>query len=752
MLLTGLRRHFEQQHREQSELPTEPDLSRPDAAFWLALEWLVDGDHDEATNVCLDLAAMPDIAVDLRVASGILASIALTAGRRYVRAVEVLEVLIEEVDQAHAHDVATAVARLHLGWRQSELGRWEEAIATTEEAVTSVADSDGRLERIVTSVGLENIANLRWRTGEHRFDDVVRMQELPPVAARLQPRGHLASALTRHVGETLEEQTTSPFSSQVRFRAEDRVEVDFEAARLQVECLASSSGIAQARRATAQTRLVRALDQAQEPAAGTFWLLLTSREHKLLKAVARWQAARGPLDALADEVNRTAMEPPPPLYEESALALLSAVGDLCATPQADDVVGRLLGLLEEEPEPSVRRTFSITLAAFDALAGTLPAASTETHDLVADRLADVVQQTSDPATLQSGVPRVLRALQWTELSTVTRQRWQRYAERDDTHVGDAVSVSTTVVFGLSRLLPEWAEHVALQAYRERRDSTWAAVLADVTEHVPAEVGREVVAEALERMGQERSDAAHGRHAMGGVRDALLVTVLVLRDEALPGWEDVCEYLADPAVDLENKELVANAAVRRRDRIDEQMLSRLRQAVEGGLRGRLLFSIDASQHEARGPWLRLAAAFDLRPTDQVIAELVALAHDPDPSERIEACWTIPHVAQDPAALHLLVHLTYDRHHAVRAAAAGAALRAVGDAPALREDRATGLLRQRVEALWTEPGRAVALALLQVADQLDPHALGNFRTELTRLASDHRSALVRRRARTPGLLGP
>jgi glycine/D-amino acid oxidase-like deaminating enzyme len=500
---------------------------------------------------------------------------------------------------------------------------------------------------------------------------------------------------------------------EVLWRAEDPVERGLWRATLHAESLADFEGMRRTRTQLGRTRLLRGAREGQAPDAEAFRLLVHGGNPQEVVRAARWYRSRGPADVLAEAVDTVATLPWPAPDEQATVELLHAAGDLLHPAQTNDVTDHLLDLATGAG-PALARAYAVDDAALRALAQVTHGAEPDSLESIAQRLLGFLEATQRPLIIRD-VSAVVQTIRWQELSATTTEPWRAFAEDETPGPDETDSLRAAVVLQLAKVDAAWAVAVALAAYERRPTLLWAAVAVDIGMPLPEELVEQMTRRAVEALGDERDEAAEGRHRLGEVEPADLLCALLLRHPTQPGWHQLVQYVSDPATNVEGTGRVADRLAHGLPSLDASVADEIRALFgEGPLE---LWGTDANafQHRRvvpRGPSLRLSLALSAGESDQWSAELIALAGSTEDEDRFEAAWTSASAAALPQTAGFVAYLlTRDRTPEVRAAAGQAILKLLAATSAGQSVAHSAHLLTQVKTLLREPGVTAPFAVLR-----------------------------------------
>lgn len=739
MLLQARLFEFQEHFRHVLEVPADDQ----DHIFLTATYRYLTGKFDEALASFLELVRSGH-ASDLRAAAAVVATVLLSDRSRHDQVLTVLDEATHSLgeivtDDGGVHRQAGALLEVHRGWRHAERGAWKLAVEHSERALMVVEELPGEIATLIGAVARVNSLNFRGRSDGSYGDPPPRV-DLPALTdrARAVAEAHLALA-----DEDIRAVFTSPLSRGFHLEAEDRVERNLWSATFHAETLGDFGAIRRSRRILGRTRLLRAARDSGTADADSVRLLSEGGDVPELKRMTRWFLERGPLQGLAEEVNRTADAGWLALYEHGTLALLSICGDLLAETVVPDVVAKLLDLVAR-PGPLTQRPYIVQDAALEALARVLPAAGNEAHAQVGAHLPSLATQLPEIHHAQS-LKRVVRRLRFEALSGQNLRTWQRFVE-ETTETGEHDDLAGQILLRAAPADPEWARATAERAYRLQSSLLWGAVLVDLDTDLPEVLLSSISDKAGASVQAERVEAARGRYSFGGIEAPVLLAVTLSRNPDLAGWEDLLAYVADPAVSIDTKSSVADILTDATDELSNDLCNAIAEAAGPGLLGHQPHGLEEGTSRAPGPWLRLACKLDELDAATALQMLLELGGSPRPEDRVQAGWSLPYVAMIlPAEVaQAALWLSADESHVVRSAAGDGAVALLATPDPGRRSLVQRALEERVGLLLREPGLLIPTAILRaLANHPHPHLWDDV---IRQIARGHRSALARSSAAT------
>lgn len=753
LVLQGRLLDYSLQRERDNSLPPLDAAEWPvdqDRALLLAILHHVQGGYGAAIERFRQLLA-GQLSPDAVLVSGVLGSMALAETDEHPACLELLEAIHARLRGPHedfgggptpdpVRLAGQLLTGLHIGRRYAERGDWAAAIEATQ-AVSAVQPVTSKTVRLLRHVARGNLDNYRLRAPSrfHALPKGGRPPAVPePVQRRLwDSRGALAQLLEDDARIAF----TDPLRPTSYMTSEDRTDRHLWAATHHGEVLADFAGSRRGRSDLGRYRLLAAATGGPirpdgQPESDDFSVLLQAGEHDGLERAARWFLRRGPLENLAEFVDRVGRRAWLAEYQWATLGLLRAAGDLLSPGAASRVVEETIALARAGS--GAEQPFWVEHQALRTLAAVLPAAGDASHEHAAASLLALEKQGREP-TLASAVRAALSALRWADVGEPTRAAWQwQVMEGADSDLADAV------VLALKHVEPEWTQQFATTAYEAHPTLMSAAVAVDAGASLSAEEIARAVGDAGGSLRNERDDAQSGRYQHGGIDTALLLTVLLLRQERPQAWSEVLGYLADPGVMNTSKRRVLEFLASRTDDLPPDAADQLGTILRSGLVSRPKFLDTESPQDLEPQVLGLRLALKDVQRSDARDRLLRLASDPEPLTRIQAARVAPLAVQalGSEAVLVTVLLSRDLHHEVRAAA-GAALMSIATSSNEEADVVT-MAANELPRLADEPGVAVPLALLhavRAGDATEPvrllrqqiHALQGSRSAAVRAAA-------------------
>lgn len=726
-----------------------PDDS--DRALLVALLRHIQGFYDDAAERHRSLLTA-DHPVDIRVVAAALASMALSETDHYREAVELLDATSAALGRTSG-DVPPATAdrweagstelragaallALHRGWRRAERANWDEAISVTETAIQPSLPAPQAA--VLQYVAEHNLVAYRRKRSWERDEVLARPAPWPseaaPEAFRTRERD-IRSALQQR----LEYEVHRTFGTgERRFTFDDRADHQLWAAAFRDECLANTGGLPSTRTMLGTHRLLQAAaDPTTDPTADDFRLLLEGHASRSLERAVRWFYRRGPVNELADLIERVALREWLPHHQQATLALLRTGGGLLDPERADSVIERLKAMSRVNTSGWHPRYEGLR-----ALRAVLDSASDAGHYWAAAWLLEEAAESSDEVIIRAAT-QAARALRWDALNEDLRSQAYRFINAHlHEEAGPKNELAAALLLYLAPLNPDRASRTLTSASGNTPTPVADAVALDAGIELEPALLDGIADRALRRLLREREETAKGRWEFGGVNDALLLTVALLRGAPPALWGNLFEYLADDSVADRHKVGPLNVLA---DNIDALPAGAMEHAVAMTQAGITGVALEPGDDLLAGPSLRFELALSTIQVDTARDRLLKLGTDADLNPRIEAAWTLPLAWSDlaPDVRTLAMVLARDTHHEVRAAS-GTALSRL---PIYDDLASYPWVRDELLRLLQDPGVLAPLSVLEaLASREEPLRLPETVMQvIAEGATRAKAARIRRAAR-------
>ena len=452
--------------------------------------------------------------------------------------------------------------------------------------------------------------------------------------------------------------------------------------------------------------------------------LRRSGDDKSLRLAIRRLMWDGPVDAVAKAVARIR----PNTWTRTAIptnfAALEISGELLCEDTAAETLEWMMNLVGDGlPEfiDSFKPTMDVSLVAYEAMAGVMPAAAAASHSDVARFIA--TRPTDDPGLYEE---RISSLLDWLEADSVDAA--DRAALRQRAFQTQSV-LSTRILGWLGADDTEALERLKLQASQSDLDAL--AELSDVQLLDPSEA-EGLIAVLEQRTQQALSEMKNGRHNSGTVGTFDALTLLNLQFPDAARWNVVHDVLCESAALADQKSTICIRIASLTDRLPTAE------------RERLIDNLDDIATATEGFWSRshmagadivLAVAIDAVAPNDAEAAVTRLALGSD-HQRLNAAKLLGY-GHCSTMQPMLAQMIRDPNPPVRSHAA----RSVGKIAASTPNPLTETL---AEHITEADGRLLPLALL-VGLSHDSPPLNHIGEAAATQLQDHRSVHIRRQAR-------
>lgn len=473
----------------------------------------------------------------------------------------------------------------------------------------------------------------------------------------------------------------------------------------------------------ARQRLMRAPecdDETAELVGGLGALRRSGHYQSLSRAVGHLHQV-GPLEAVADAVNRVPLDGWTHTSACTNFEMLSYAGDLLDEPVASQLITSSLDLASGYPADfigRVRPDFNVRLYALQAVRGLLAAASPEAH---CDTVQFITEQTQDSQEVKLGLRGAVGFLSSEQLPDPEREALWKFAQQDQDLLGAEV---------LGWLASNGNTQARSELARRATNGDWYALenIGDRTRLDNSEAARLI--ESLEArtrgvVGQSRSGAYTGEQY--GAQLAHLN--LCFPDEAR--WDPVIELLLEPMVAADDKRNVCSLIVGLPQPLPQQVCTALSENTEKVAAARPGFPLDA---DVGGAPIALAIAVGALDGDDADTAAAALACG-SRREREDIAHLLGS-GYSPRQQPILAALINDQHAPVRKRTAHALGRLANTSP-------TKPTSQLARTIADSDGTLMVTWLLLGLSIRDA-PLSNMGTEIAQQLSQHRSGRVRQLA--------
>jgi hypothetical protein len=635
---------------------------------------------------------------DLRTAANVLASIALADNFDPASAVDVLETELRQTQSA----LSRAVVLLHLGVREAELGRPDNAITYTARAAKAAA----RLPRSDASGALSVVAQANlWRysamTGKLGTRSVLNRQSSPVLvsvdALRL-------DGLETYIDDHIEASLRDPSVVHISFRSVDTTDARLTGALLRCECLGDWDSLGAVRKILGRYRLLTSVGVAERQPDAAFYMLRRAGDAKGIEAGVRTYMRMGPLQPLQRLASVTADTPWLIPEWRAVLSILEETAEVMPQSSADRAIARLVERALNDLSLGRGMDF---FNAMDAMRALVQVCTPALASMAASQLLNVAGTATDSVTLQS-IGKVADVIDWTRIDAAVIDRWMAYVSEHLSEVSDQGYLAGRAAGGLSRVRSVGIKEVALQTFDKRSTLATATLLLEMGARLPLRTREAVCELAMSDLGRITDEAAKGQVSFGRTTDAAAVlTVMLTRYRNLKGWPDLVRFITDPRIAWTDRlgayRLLCSKPLSIPSR-ERKILTKY-VATEPDVSSHMF--VDSAQ--VRGEMLSVAVQLSALNPSELLARTLSLATEPRPQSRIAAAQVLASALQKRPSqplVTLALSLAQDAHYEVRAAA-GAAIASI------RLDGVTPLselLRVRVLSLVTDPGTAAPRAIL------------------------------------------
>lgn len=691
-------------------------------------------------------AEQASVALPLRVAAGLFASVALSELDQIPESIAFLEELAGQASRADA-PVAEAAVRQQLVLRLIEMGRLDDAtdqanmvldLGPTDPAepfATSKAYRGGstsalrEARRTLVSHARAALATLE-SIGGKRWIEVVRSRP-----------SHSDERASRAIGGAGTELANREFEAAISwsrgrrrfFTGGDPVESPVYGALLHAELSGDVGNTRVRRELLGRLRLLNTQEPGEWAAADAIRLLRQSDAREALEDAIQWLRAEGPLMSLANAASA--------LLERSELRATEC--DLIVIVGASDLLNpaqlrAAIALCEEfRDSPSASRLSSRRLVGWAAadlfwrwIARLLPASDAD--ELVAARLrTDLEDSNIDLGALAGGLIGTIQAIDWSRVSTAVADRLRQWAMgHEDPSVLDLRLAVLDQIDGVRRHSGATLRPAGLALAARLLSEHAAGCEIDRTELAAA--GEACVAD----MSRTIENAARGVYSFGGFSAAELAVLLAVVLEGEHMWEPVLRLLRDRHVSSNDKAPVLARLARLQDDPSASVAAELADSADLLLSHQGMDPFEQSPMAVDPHGLRFLLAFQLLDSDRALRATSTLSGSRRAAERVEAARSVAVTPTQPAYSDwtsvIALQLSHDRDAVVRAEA-GLAL------GAFLSTTRSEVVRSRLTELLEADGVLVPLLTLRGLIHSPRNDL--LRSHIETLASGHPSRLVR-----------
>ena len=453
--------------------------------------------------------------------------------------------------------------------------------------------------------------------------------------------------------------------------------------------------------------------------------LRRSGDDKSLRLAFRRLLWDGPIDSVASAVARIQ----PHSWTRTAIATnfaaLEISGELLSEDAAAETLDWMMNLVEDglaEFIDSFQPTMNVSLGAYEAIAGVMPASSAASHSDVARFIA--TRPTDHPGLYEERIANLLDWLDAGSVDTADRAALRQRAFQTQ-------SVLSTRILGWLGANDDTEAFERLKSQASQGDLEALAELSDVQLLDPSEA-EGLIAVLEGRTQRALSEMRDGRHSSGSVNAFDALTLLNLQFPDAARWHVVHDLLREPAALADQKRTICTRIASLTDRLPTAE------------RERLIDNLDDIATATEGFWSRshmagadivLAVAIDAITPNEAEAAVTRLALGSD-QQRVNAAKLLG-FGHCPAMQSMLAQMIRDPHPSVRSQAA----RSIGKIAA----RTPNPLTETLTAHMTESdGRLLPFALLAGLAHDSP-PLNHIGEAAAIQLQDHRSAHIRRQSR-------
>jgi hypothetical protein len=555
-----------------------------------------------------------------------------------------------------------------------------------------------------------------------------------PRRADASPLVHFDSMLADGLGHQLEAQFDAaykdPYDRSFTWRSQDPVESPLFGALLQSAVWADHFQLQRARKLVGRYRVLSAAGVPERQPEAGFELLRRARDtNALRKAIGLYRRVgpEGPLRNLAVSTAEAGWLIP---EEQTVLEIVRWTAEYTL----EDVAGRLIERLLSDKDLFSRSAPQVIYA----LTQLVQVAPESVNERVAAAMLAWLPN-AHPLILMSSAA-LAGAITWSAVSRATLRRWIEFLDRYIAASEDVSQVAESAVPGIADVARGTVVRTLKKAYRRAPNLTLAGLLAGVRADLDEQTSDAIADEVVAALASIRNDAHRKAYSGWSVDVALLAHWVAETSGKRRVWNELADFILDPAVAASQKTNVMDALAQRAARIPRAIAGRLRESVQesGAYAGPLFGPFEAFE----GSRLRLGLALGAYTEEEVLAELIRMSRGTSTS-RVEALRTIGlgrlRRSQDLTAT-LAVALAGDADQDVAAYAA----RTLGTvAPAT-----TTPIRQVIKNLLTvalqSPGSIVrreALNGLNASRSNTRIVTGDLRRQVEKLATTDVSAAVR-----------
>ena len=672
--------------------PHEHDLSSESRLVEAVFVQVAGG---ERTDDLRKIAVNSTAPLDLRLAAGVIASIALVNSGRIRTALEVLASLAAEAEREGDPDGA-AIAHLHCGMRLAELGDWQRAIEATSHARSFIKGRTAA-HRALSVLIDSNLWNYRMRTDADP-GPLPGLEKRPLPHLLLRGAQLRSPALRVKLKRAFETRFDDPRARRFHWHAVDEVHQGLWASLMRDEITAHFGAVRRSRAMSAYYRLTSGTSIEEEDLREGLALLIRADEVQDTRSAGRFFVKRGPLHVLSETVHRVLEFDRSWLTAPATYALVEAAGEVIDPAIAPSVANELLEVAGNSKSATAHERVWEMLGhePVEALASIVPVLPDDHHDSIAKHLLDLVD---DEASFVFGdaVHRCILRLEWSSIGLNTRANWMTEAlgwleSRDLRRLGSGVLVN------LARAGTREARDRLVNTFRREPTLGGAASILDADIAVDSEVAQIIATAAARAIDTRQRKAAEGEHTWGSI-DAALLLAIVLEDLNDPEdyWSMLIKFLVNPQVTQDEKERAFTYLANRVSRIPEHArLELLAHADDLQVSGRSFWGGDAP---ALGSQYALVAAVGGTSAERLLSDVLSWSQSSDVALRLEAAHLTqlaPELIPPDVVATTALALTYDEDVDVAGAAAWGVVQMLRELPRPLRNAASDRLRQMLQA--------------------------------------------------------
>jgi hypothetical protein len=646
--------------------------------------------------------------------------------------------LLRQALPKHPAPLEETLLRLQLGMRLAEES--DAHAAVTEAKLASRVASQVKpasWRKALRTIALHNLFAYDWRSGVTRRSPF----SLPPrgeASLLMRPSILYAEGLSKYLGSTFERSLADPYTRSIRFQAVDPVETPLRGALNRAELVGDWNDVRQARTLLGRYLVLSRLGTPNGVPAAAIELLRRAGDADGVRAAAATVGRMGPLGQLRLVTQA--------LVERGDLGAGEAIASL-----------RLLRIGADLLEPTTVATAAAQLMADpaffqaqwaespDALAMLLGLAPAATQTEAALFTRSLIEANPDGPLVQ-GLAAVVAAIRWSDVDESERTRWLQLVREVFGTATQTHFVALRALLALATTNAADVESLLRMRFDAHPDVETLALVFDAFPQPPTWARTSAWPLISARLREAREQASRGSYGFGMIDVANLALAALQGRSNSQGWNDLVDFLLDPAVSMSSK----TTALENLARPDVRLPVDVRRRLQSGLPAIAAFDdqLGVSPEAFRGAVLKLSAKTRAGARDELLVALLRLAGEPSAVSRIVAAGCLaavqPRVGASVATT-LALTLAHDPNHDVRGAAGRALAQLAGDGDETL-DRAR---RGRLLTLLTDPGTVVPYGVLaglyettRTTSKLD----GELRAAVESLEKQHPSRRVREAARS------